>query len=129
MTLSLRLATLGIAAAAAVLSATHVSAQVTTPAIVGELAWAYAITPPDRVAPAPVDDGTLHSLPGSDRQFTLDQIRARNRPADWYPGDHPNMPPIVAVAVTLQPMPERLLITPMQSNVSQWLPFDCAPFT
>jgi cytochrome c553 len=93
---SLRFATFGIAALAAVCSATYVSAQATTPAIVGELAWAYAITPPDRVAPAPVDDGTQHSLPGSDRQFTLDQIRARNRPADWFPGDHPSMPPIVA---------------------------------
>jgi cytochrome c553 len=61
-----------------------------------ELAWAYAITP-GPAPPAPVDDGTRHSLPGSDRQFTLDQIRNRMGPADWYPGDHPSMPPIVAV--------------------------------
>ncbi len=61
-----------------------------------ELAWAYAITP-GPAPPAPVDDGTRYSLPGSDRQFTLDEIRARFGPADWYPGDHPAMPPIVAV--------------------------------
>jgi cytochrome c553 len=61
-----------------------------------ELAWAYAITP-GPAPPAPVDDGTLHSLPGTDRKFTLDQIRNRMGPADWYPGDHPSMPPIVAV--------------------------------
>jgi cytochrome c553 len=61
-----------------------------------ELAWAYAITPGPAPAP-PVDDGTLHELPGTDRRFTLDQIRNRMGPADWYPGDHPAMPPIVAV--------------------------------
>jgi cytochrome c553 len=64
--------------------------------LVEELAWAYAITPGPAPA-APVDDGTPYSLPGSERQFTLDEIRHRNRPADWYPGDHPSMPPIVAV--------------------------------
>ena len=58
-----------------------------------ELAWAYAISP---ATTPPVDDGTRYSLPGSDRQFTLDQIRNRMGPADWYPGDHPSMPPIVA---------------------------------
>jgi cytochrome c553 len=68
----------------------------TAQSLVDELAWAYAITPGPAPA-APVDDGTLHSLPGSDRRFTLDQIRNRMGPADWYPGDHPSMPPIVAV--------------------------------
>ena len=61
-----------------------------------ELAWAYAITPGPAPA-APVDDGTLHALPGAERSFTLDQIRNRMGPADWFPGDHPSMPPIVAV--------------------------------
>jgi cytochrome c553 len=65
-------------------------------ALIEELAWAYAITP-GTAPPAPVDDGTRHSLPGSDGRFTLDQIRNRMGPADWYPGDHPTMPPIVAV--------------------------------
>jgi cytochrome c553 len=64
--------------------------------LVDELAWAYAITP-GPAPPAAVDDGTRYSLPGSDGQFTLDQIRNRMGPADWYPGDHPAMPPIVAV--------------------------------
>jgi cytochrome c553 len=59
------------------------------------LDWAYAI----ELAPVapPVDDGTLHTLPGAQRSFTLDQIRNRMGPADWYPEDHPSMPPIVAV--------------------------------
>lgn len=63
--------------------------------LIEDLAWAYAITP-GPAPPAPPDDGTLHSLPGSDGKFTLDQIRNRMGPADWYPGDHPSMPSIVA---------------------------------
>jgi cytochrome c553 len=62
-------------------------------ATLDELAWAYAISP--TVPPTP-DDGTLRSLPASERRFTLDQIRARFGPADWFPGDHPSMPSVVA---------------------------------
>jgi len=58
------------------------------------LDWAYAISPP---FPPEEDDGTLHSLPGTDLQFTLDEARNRFGPADWYPQDHPEMPEIVAV--------------------------------
>jgi cytochrome c553 len=79
--------------AAALVAAPPLAAAQT---LIEDLAWAYAITP-GTAPPAPVDDGTRHSLPGSDRQFTLDQIRNRMGPADWYPGDHPSMPPIVAV--------------------------------
>jgi cytochrome c553 len=75
---------------------TQSPAQAQSPPLVNELAWAYAITPGPAPA-APVDDGTKHTLPGSDQSFTLDQIRNRMGPADWYPGDHPSMPPIVAV--------------------------------
>lgn len=57
-----------------------------------ELAWAYAISP---TVPQEPDDGTVHSLPGAARGFTLDEIRARFGPADWFPGDHPAMPSIV----------------------------------
>lgn len=62
-------------------------------ATLDELAWAYAISP---AFPEEPDDGTLHALPGTDRRFSLDQIRDRFGPADWYPQDHPAMPPIVA---------------------------------
>jgi cytochrome c553 len=79
----------------AALLATTVPGVASAQSLVDQLAWAYAITP-GTAPPAPVDDGTLHSLPGSDGRFTLDQIRNRMGPADWYPGDHPNMPPIVA---------------------------------
>lgn len=65
--------------------------------------WAYGFTnPPDAQAAAPPvaaaakDDGTLRHVPGSTLAFTLTQIRDNAGPADWYPGDHPAMPPIVA---------------------------------
>jgi cytochrome c553 len=79
--------------AATVVGATASSALAQS--LAEELAWAYAITPGTAPA-APVDDGTRFSLPGSAFQFTLDQIRNRAGPADWFPGDHPSMPPIVA---------------------------------
>ena len=70
--------------------------------------WAYGVPPPrapGEPAPAPVrDDGKMLSIAGSDRTFTLNQVRgrrdndtpARIQPADWFPGDHPTMPKIVA---------------------------------
>jgi cytochrome c553 len=35
-------------------------------------------------------------LPGAERSFTFDEIRNVFGPADWYPGDHPTMPDVVA---------------------------------
>jgi cytochrome c553 len=60
-------------------------------------AWAYGTppTPPPPAQPAP-DDGSLKRLSGSTQQFTLTQIRDAFGPADWYPGDHPPMPDVVA---------------------------------
>jgi cytochrome c553 len=70
--------------------------------------WAYGFdTPPGAAPPAPAAPGgqrgqapppdtTQHKLPGSDGSFTVAQIRDGYGPADWYPGDHPAMPEIVA---------------------------------
>ena len=60
-------------------------------------AWAYGTppTPPPPAQPAP-DDGSLKHVSGSNAQFTLTQIRDAFGPADWYPGDHPPMPDVVA---------------------------------
>ena len=63
------------------------------------LPWAYAIPPaPPAGAPAaqPAPDTSMKSLPGSSLQFTRAQISDRFGPADWFPGDHPPMPDIVA---------------------------------
>jgi cytochrome c553 len=46
-------------------------------------------------APVP-DDGILRKLAGTDRSFTRNQAYFDYGPADWYPNDHPAMPPIVA---------------------------------
>jgi cytochrome c553 len=63
-------------------------------------AWAYNTpppAPPGAKPPAPQpDDGSLKKLPGSSGSFTATQIRDGFGPADWYPGDHPSMPPVVA---------------------------------
>ena len=61
-------------------------------------AWAYAVPTPDNEAVAPTDDGTAFTLPGSDGHFTRSQISGAGHkpPADWYPGDHPSMPALVA---------------------------------
>jgi cytochrome c553 len=68
--------------------------------------WAYGFdTPADPSTPAPPpapaaapgpDDGTLKRLPGSAFSFTVTQIQNGYGPADWFPGDHPAMPEIVA---------------------------------
>ena len=75
--------------------------------------WAYGYTAPPppggsgltctaarpfgcaRGAPPP-DDGIVRHLPDSSGGFTLRQIANDYGPADWYPGDHPPMPDIVA---------------------------------
>jgi cytochrome c553 len=44
----------------------------------------------------PTDQGTVRHIPGSDGAFTLEQIHGDYGPADWFPGDHPQMPDIVA---------------------------------
>jgi cytochrome c553 len=63
-------------------------------------AWAYNVPPaPPPGAPPPQsapDDGSLKRLPGSTAAFTVTQIRDFFGPADWYPGDHPAMPDVVA---------------------------------
>ena len=43
-----------------------------------------------------VDDGVRHSLPGTSLSFTRVEANYAWQPADWYPGDHPEMPEIVA---------------------------------
>ncbi|MGH2400692.1 MAG: c-type cytochrome, partial [bacterium] len=87
----------------------------TAPQAVAEFpSWAYGVLmppPPPGTAPAapaapaggarqggaaPAPDTTMHSVPGSNQQFARPQIANQYGPADWFPGDHPAMPPIVA---------------------------------
>jgi len=62
-------------------------------------AWAYAIpapAAPGAAAPAATPDTAMKQLPGSTLSFTRQQISDGFGPADWFPGDHPAMPEIVA---------------------------------
>jgi cytochrome c553 len=54
--------------------------------------WAYPVTPPRQ----PGDNVTLKTLPGSTQQYTQTQIDDPFNPPDWYPDQHPPMPPSVA---------------------------------
>jgi cytochrome c553 len=54
--------------------------------------WAYPVNPP----PAQLDNVTLKSLPGSTKQYTQAQIDDSLNPPDWYPDEHPPLPPVVA---------------------------------
>ncbi|MCU1384523.1 MAG: hypothetical protein JWL71_3220 [Acidobacteria bacterium] len=69
--------------------------------------WAYgfpstapvtpsAATAASAPAAAAAPDVAPRQLPGSSGSFTLAQIRDGFGPADWFPGDHPAMPEIVA---------------------------------
>jgi cytochrome c553 len=42
------------------------------------------------------DDGSQRHVPGATLSYTLTQVRNVYGPADWFPGDHPPMPGIVA---------------------------------
>ena len=59
--------------------------------------WAYGTK---ASGPAPKAEGAHDTsekhLPGSSLSFTMAQIQNYFGPADWFPGDHPQMPPIVA---------------------------------
>jgi len=66
------------------------------PAAQHPLPWAYAVVEnPPPPEPIPEDPTLLH-VPGSDQGFTMKQIRDTGNPVDWFPGDHPQMPTIVA---------------------------------
>src|SRR5262245_14140978 len=89
-----RLLTLLTIAAAPIAAATTFRAAAAMPE------WAYAIPapPPGGAAPAtaPAPDTSPRQVPGSALTFTRPQIADGFGPADWFPGDHPAMPPIVA---------------------------------
>src|SRR5216684_5293572 len=63
-------------------------------------AWAYAIplAPPAGAPPTPAapPDTSIKQIPESTLRFTRQQVADGFGPADWFPGDHPPMPDIVA---------------------------------
>jgi cytochrome c553 len=59
--------------------------------------WAFPVDPPE--PDSPPDGGTLYRLPGSEAAFTAAQLDDLFAAPDWYPDDHPAMPPLVARGV------------------------------
>jgi cytochrome c553 len=82
------------------------AADLSNAAAVDPPPWAYGFAAPAGAAPQPAEapavsrsadpDQTPRTLPGSSGSFTLAQIRDAFGPADWFPGDHPPMPDVVA---------------------------------
>jgi cytochrome c553 len=60
------------------------------------LYWAYAVDPASTDESKPADNKPQH-VPGSTATFTLAQIADLFRVPDWFPEDHPSMPPVVAL--------------------------------
>jgi cytochrome c553 len=58
-----------------------------------DVTWAFPVA--DKVQPD-VDTKKLHQLPGSTLSLTAPQIDDLLNPPDWYPGEHPAPPKIVA---------------------------------
>ena len=99
----------GLAVAVVILAGAFVSAQIAGPP---PWAYGYVTAGPDPAAPPcaidskPLDcarigaprpnDGIVHKLADTDRTFTELQAYDDYGPGDWYPGDHPAMPDIVA---------------------------------
>ena len=92
-----------------------VAAQSGQPAAAPDWAYGYLgpLTSSDRIAPPcpptakpfpdcayvggnPPDGDVKRTLPGTSLSFSRNEVFADFGPADWYPEDHPPMPPIVA---------------------------------
>jgi len=60
-----------------------------------ELDWAYPVPP----KPDTLDNLVLMQVPDSTRAYTQAQIDDPFEPPDWFPDEHPEMPPVVAHGV------------------------------
>ena len=95
-----RLHNLATFAAMALISATACTAparaQAPSDAPQRPLSWAYAVLDTPLPPPSMADADQVKTIPGSTQSFTLKQIRDTGNPVDWFPGDHPQVPTIVA---------------------------------
>src|SRR4029077_6838418 len=62
----------------------------------GAAAAPAAAAPAPAPAAEPEDRETPHHLPGTNVSLAIKDIDNNYAPGDWYPGDHPKMPEIVA---------------------------------
>ena len=61
--------------------------------------WAFADTAKPEMNALPPDDGKIRNVEGSKVQLSIPQIRNFYAPPDWFPEDHPAIPPLVAQGV------------------------------
>src|SRR5437667_12122853 len=61
--------------------------------------WAYPAGPP---APQP-DASKIITVPGSDKKYNEVEVNNPYGPPDWFPGDHPAMPKVVAQGARPEP--------------------------
>lgn len=61
--------------------------------------WAYIDTAKPELNALALDDGKIRHVEGSKVQLSIPQIRNFYAPPDWFPEDHPAMPPLVAQGV------------------------------
>jgi cytochrome c553 len=61
---------------------------------VGHPAWAFPVA--DKEQPSVDDEGAPMHIPGSARSYTQTQIDDLFNPPDWFPGEHPPLPAVVA---------------------------------
>ena len=64
------------------------------------LTWAYPM--PDKTPPLGSGEKGPKSLPGSTKSYTQAQIDDQFAPPDWYPEEHPALPPVVQHGVQAQ---------------------------
>src|SRR5262245_47975426 len=57
-------------------------------------AWAYPVNPPD-LKPR-TEDGVPRRVPESSATYSVTQLRDRFIAPVWHPGEHPQLPPVVA---------------------------------
>jgi cytochrome c553 len=64
------------------------------------LTWAYPM--PDKTPPPGAGEKGPKTLPGSTKSYTQAQIDDQFAPPDWYPEEHPALPPVVQHGVQAQ---------------------------
>lgn len=77
----------------ALLSCLSIAAQMPPPQLPAGLAWAYYL--PDKTPPPGVEEAGVLHVPGSSKAYTQEQIDNLFDPPDWFPDEHPPMPPVI----------------------------------
>jgi cytochrome c553 len=75
------------------LSALAIAAKPAQQPAGADLSWAYPVA--DKNPPPAAESGGAKQVPGSTKTYTQAQIDNLFEPPDWFPDEHPAMPPVV----------------------------------